>query len=766
MLSRVDAALVARDRALPGLATLLDPEAFAEALTPLTLLASAAVRPTYVRYKPGTRCLVAYDVAVAGDRLHVHANAYASSRWPTHLTATERRHGAGHTLVRHDRALTITLFPDDAILRLLKRLWNPETRTSLLRKLVPERHSLHSAGLETLAYNPERRYVGLLSGHGTQAVIKLYGAEVFRQARSATAVPRTTEWLRTPFCIGRSRRHRAVVLEWLPGVRLSDVLATSPLDVRHVHRAGTALAELHRQLLYAKRGERLAGHRDLPTAATSIGVLSPGLAPRALQLARAIDRARDAGARTQLVHGDFYASQVLVGAEEVGILDLDRIHDGDPLSDVGNFIAHLEYGVVAGSLAPGASDLAADGFLAGYEEGARTRVRERLRPHIAAGLLRLGTRPFRTRATDWADRIAAVLDRGDFHIRNHRRASADQRRGPERVRDPFDLMRDRELALAPDALECDLAARRFSCLPPWRSARRLSVSAIRVVHHKPGRRCLIEYDVEIQHEHRPVDLVTVIGKVKKKGADRDTFEVTHALHEHGFDAGGSSAFSVPEPIALLPEWKMWLQRKMAGTTADVLLGRSDWLRVSRRAAEVVHAIQRANVASSRTHGTTDELHILRERLSRVAAHRPLWTQRLERLGEVCQSLLDSLPTVPACSVHRDFHPGQLLMEGDRVHLLDLDLYAAGDPALDVGNFLAHIAERSLRSFGDVNALAAGEAAMVNRFLDLTPAVDRHRLNVFRLVSLARHVYISMMFPDRRAFSERILEYCEEQFAAQ
>ena len=42
-------------------------------------------------------------------------------------------------------------------------------------------------------------------------------------------------------------------------------------------------------------------------------------------------------------------------------------------------------------------------------------------------------------------------------------------------------------------------------------------------------------------------------------------------------------------------------------------------------------------------------------------------------------------------VHRDFHDGQVLLdESYAVGLIDFDLMAAGDPALDVANFLCHL----------------------------------------------------------------------------
>jgi hypothetical protein len=66
-----DRALAARDPALPGLALLLDDAAVATALRErLPEARVRAARSTYIRYKPGTNCLVAFELDTAeGSRL-------------------------------------------------------------------------------------------------------------------------------------------------------------------------------------------------------------------------------------------------------------------------------------------------------------------------------------------------------------------------------------------------------------------------------------------------------------------------------------------------------------------------------------------------------------------------------------------------------------------------------------------------------------------------------------------------------------------------
>lgn len=76
---------------------------------------------------------------------------------------------------------------------------------------------------------------------------------------------------------------------------------------------------------------------------------------------------------------------------------------------------------------------------------------------------------------------------------------------------------------------------------------------------------------------------------------------------------------------------------------------------------------------------------------------------------------------PVRLVHRDTHGRQVLVGPSRVWLLDWDLSAAGDPALDLGNLVGTVRVRHPAELAEpaVHAVLAGYAAV-----DSTGAVDR------------------------------------------
>jgi Ser/Thr protein kinase RdoA (MazF antagonist) len=59
------------------------------------------------------------------------------------------------------------------------------------------------------------------------------------------------------------------------------------------------------------------------------------------------------------------------------------------------------------------------------------------------------------------------------------------------------------------------------------------------------------------------------------------------------------------------------------------------------------------------------------------------------VGRALESLA-ALPVEPPTLVHGDFKCDNLIVNGSRVHLLDFDRCGRGDPAADIGKFLADL----------------------------------------------------------------------------
>lgn len=332
------------------------------------------------------------------------------------------------------------------------------------------------------------------------------------------------------------------------------------------------------------------------------------------------------------------------------------------------------------------------------------------------------------------------------------------------VSDTFGVADDPKLPFLAQALNPFEVMRQFvpclSCLIGEES--QIYLRAIRVTRYKPGRRCLIEYDLEVEQPSAAPEAIPLVGKVRALGQAELSYHLSRSLWNAGFGVESRDGISVPEPIGVVPEFHMWLQRKVPGTAATHLLAAENGVALARRIAEAAHKLHQTGIPSHSCHTMADELRILHERLPIVAQMKPQWEKRLQRLLDACDRLGGVIPEPKLRGIHRDFYSDQVIVDAQRLYLLDFDLYCAGDPGLDIGNFVGHLTEQSLRTLGAPDMLAAQQEALEGRFVELSGETARVAVRAYAILTLVRHIYLSTQFPERRQFTETLLELCEQR----
>ncbi|MGF1541040.1 MAG: phosphotransferase [Pleurocapsa sp.] len=322
------------------------------------------------------------------------------------------------------------------------------------------------------------------------------------------------------------------------------------------------------------------------------------------------------------------------------------------------------------------------------------------------------------------------------------------------VKDRFNITQDEKMPFLKDALDRIKVGNIFKNRFDW-FGDNYQLVKIEVIRYKPQKRCLIEYHFEGEQS------LVLIGKVRAKGLDTKSYELQKELWQSGFNDNSDDGISVPEPVGIIPEWQMWLQKKVPGELVINYLTTNKGVAVSKKVAQVAHKLHQVNILPQRSHTMADELAILEDKLPLVLIDYPQWESRIKTILAKCHILGESIPEDPACGIHRDFYFDQIIVDRDRFYLLDLDLYCQGNPNLDIGNFIAHITEYRLRTFGNVNALREQETALEEEFLNLTKQPDNNAIQAYKILTLVRHIYLSNIFPERRFITEVLLNLCEE-----
>ncbi|BAZ46416.1 aminoglycoside phosphotransferase [Chondrocystis sp. NIES-4102] len=284
----------------------------------------------------------------------------------------------------------------------------------------------------------------------------------------------------------------------------------------------------------------------------------------------------------------------------------------------------------------------------------------------------------------------------------------------------------------------------------------LDLVAIEVIRYKPQKRCLIEYTFEGKSK------LVLIGKIRAKGTDTKSYNLQKQLWASEFSSDSDDGISVPEPVGIIPQWQMWVQKKVPGNLIiNHLIGR-EGINISKRIAQIAHKLHNVDIITQRRHTITEELAILEQKLPLVINDYPPWRSRIATLLEQCFILGENTPEVELVNIHRDFYFDQILVDGDRFYLLDFDLYCRGNPNLDLGNFLGHIQEYSLRVLGDVNKLKEQENTLIKEYIKLTQPENLAAIQAYTTLTLVRHIYLSNQFPQRRFCTEELLNLCEKR----
>ncbi|RKT46150.1 phosphotransferase [Thiocapsa rosea] len=318
------------------------------------------------------------------------------------------------------------------------------------------------------------------------------------------------------------------------------------------------------------------------------------------------------------------------------------------------------------------------------------------------------------------------------------------------------------LALSPARMQRHLRAspslsRRLDAHAPG-----LGIQAVRMRRHKPGMRCLIEYRLAPSAPIGDPAALVLLGKIRAKGLDRYSHTVQTRLWHRGFGPDAEDGIAVPETFGVVPELAMWLQQKVSGQPLTEHLTAPADPALAPRIAAGIHKLHGTDPMSDRRHTLRDELRILHRALGEVATQHPGWSGRIERLLAACERLGGSLAPGTPCPSHRDCYADNLILDGTRLYLIDLDLYCLADPGLDMGNFIGHVTELSLRTYRDPNALADLELALEDAFVRLAGEACRAAVRTYAMLTLVRHIAISRRIPERRPWTPALLELCEER----
>ena len=273
------------------------------------------------------------------------------------------------------------------------------------------------------------------------------------------------------------------------------------------------------------------------------------------------------------------------------------------------------------------------------------------------------------------------------------------------------------------------------------------------IRYRPGQRHVLRYD------RLDAAKTTVFAKFYTGEDGKRVFHVaTQATEWLAQHAKGVAAV---RPLAYLPEHNVVLYPGLSGTPLTKSLRRRDrglarWLEQTGRALHALHLLPPAVAGPLPCHDFAAEVGQTARASAHIGVLLPPVGATISALLDRARELHDRLPQEPPTLTHGDFKPEHVWCGPGGLTLLDFDSCHCGDPALDIGKFLAHL--RLWHVLNDQPGLGAAQERFLAGYAGSVPRERLVRARLYEAVELIKITArrVPLFGPDWVLRTERLI----------
>jgi Ser/Thr protein kinase RdoA (MazF antagonist) len=189
--------------------------------------------------------------------------------------------------------------------------------------------------------------------------------------------------------------------------------------------------------------------------------------------------------------------------------------------------------------------------------------------------------------------------------------------------------------------------------------------------------------------------LTLVGKSYTDDRGQQTFQIMRELNHNLARQADASALAVPQVLFYDPSLRLLAQQRVVGIPYTDLLDRPELTNYVQLAGAALAFLHNQCLAVGREVWLRDHLvDLLYPQPSQLGEQLPQYRAQIETLIAEMESQERAIkPPVEAGPIHRNFGPSKVLYREGRAWVTDWDLFAQGDPALDIANFVVHLQVR-------------------------------------------------------------------------
>ncbi len=248
----------------------------------------------------------------------------------------------------------------------------------------------------------------------------------------------------------------------------------------------------------------------------------------------------------------------------------------------------------------------------------------------------------------------------------------------------------------------------------------------RLLGYKPRRRAAVGY-----RTNERLAQEQWVGKTHARGhleILRDRHETLAAL----LDETTAGRIRVQRPLAYIDEINMVVFECDPGHTLR-LVDPSDQYRAT-TALAALHALSLRDLPH---HGVREETAIVNRWCTLIDQLSPGASAVATPMRDHLERLALRMNDEQRATIHRDFYGAQLLVSTGHSTIIDLDTLSTGDPAIDLGNLLAHIVLDSAHHREGSEHWRAASLAVVEEYTSRAGPINRQALEFYLVSSLLR-----------------------------
>jgi len=271
---------------------------------------------------------------------------------------------------------------------------------------------------------------------------------------------------------------------------------------------------------------------------------------------------------------------------------------------------------------------------------------------------------------------------------------------------------------------------------------RLASVAARLVRYKPERKCLFRYELSWAGGAAPERPATIYAKV----ARRAKFERTHDILRRLRAAADGLDFELPEPLGTIPELCLELFSHLPGVHLFALVADAAFPALCARVGAGLHNLHSLPLSLGPHCDVGTQMARVGESTPEFAALLPAEGTRIRAIARELRNALAALPPPRPQLIHGDFHGDNILVDGTRIGLVDLEDCAMGDPADDVGSNWAQLTWHTIKAGAGTPIPNLGRRAFLEAYLARTDAGTAARLPAYFAMHCFLYAYQCLRHP--------------------